>query len=241
MDRLAPYEYEGYSYQYAVPYPTPCTSVYEYSDVPAYGSLDAPESASGDFIPTEPLKILVTSISQRASPEETIAWIRRKTGRYVAEIIHIDVPSQNHKKNRVRGHAYVIFKSTAAAHGAVQLLHQAVFQNRKISARFTIEGVTAGEQASPTAPGQGERDRERDGVKGSKEICEARATDSKTRAGSKPRPKGSEGTNCCGQAGREKQDRTEAMSKSTEKENKVYHVIADGSSRRLLDRKKGAV
>ncbi|KAK5990287.1 hypothetical protein PT974_08554 [Cladobotryum mycophilum] len=182
-------------------------------------------TSSNDYIATEPLKILITSISNRASPEETMSWIRRKTGPYAGDIIHIDVPPQD-GKNRVRGHAYVIFKNAVAAQGAVQLLHQASFQGRKISARFTIEGVTADEQTfsgAPT-PGQSQIKAQGDWI-----IVPPR----QGQAG-QVRQEGEQQVS--GKKDGKSQEKKE--SKIMEKEEKAYPVIADGSSRRLPDKPK---
>ena len=89
---------------------------------------------------TERRKILITHIDRKCHRADAAAWIRSKIGTYSAKVRDIELPV--HESNsQLRGHAYVIFESASDAKQAIALLDQQVYKKRKISARFTTEGV----------------------------------------------------------------------------------------------------
>lgn len=205
--------------QFTVPY---CT----HPDLLSYGNpynnvMDS--VASNSYVSTEPRRIFLTSLPSRASREEKIAWIRHKAGPFANDIVHIDVPSQD-GKSRGKSHVFVLFKNIGSAHGAVALLDQAVFQARRVSARFTTEGITLDEQ-NPNTPLAASH-----AHKQTKEVREngAKGHRSKPHDSDQASPKGKSKSG----------DKKENNRPSEKQETKIWPVIADGSSHRRSDKRK---
>ncbi|KAF7556070.1 hypothetical protein G7046_g6404 [Stylonectria norvegica] len=112
------------------------------------------EDADGfteEYLPTEQRKVHVSPFSQQAHADEVSDWIYRKVGSQARHVNSIEVPKGNNRRY-LRGHAFVIFDSAKAAGKAMDALNKAKFQDRRINARLTVEGVATSETLVPTGP-----------------------------------------------------------------------------------------
>lgn len=152
--RRAPYTANGQTseIQYTLPYrgqPEPMSrnndfEVSRHEDRPlaetVYG---APGSSDAVYLATEQRKVVISGFPQGGKLADVKAWIRRTVGS--ENISSIDVPL-NGNATYLRGHAFIIFQTVEEATNAVEIFNTARFLKRKIKARLTVEGVTAGER-----------------------------------------------------------------------------------------------
>lgn len=95
----------------------------------------------GDFVVTEPRKVLVTQLGSGAQVDEIKSWIQKRAGTYANTISSIEVPCKR-SSTEARGHAYIIFETVSAAAHTIKLLDASKFKGRHVTARLTTEGLS---------------------------------------------------------------------------------------------------
>lgn len=102
------------------------------------------------YLPTEKRKVHISTFPPQASVHDVRSWVYRKAGQYVNNISSIEVPRSTN--GDLRGYALAIFDTAESANYAMELLQRYKYQDIKMVARFTVEGVTHSEPTIPTGP-----------------------------------------------------------------------------------------
>ncbi|CAM1505614.1 Fc.00g112510.m01.CDS01 [Cosmosporella sp. VM-42] len=193
-----------------------------------------PSAYPPDYLPTEQRKLHISPFPQQAQVEEVTSWITRKAGAYAAYIVDIEVP-QNINSPYLRGHVFVVFDSATVAHKAMHLISKARFQDRRVTAKLTVEGVTTNETSIPTGPraleGKSHRSKHKDS-KGSSSRSSAHhpkgSSNKKHSSSSHDKKSSSSGKNGSSSSSSDKK-KSSPDRKSTKDSGPV---IVDGTSRR---------
>ncbi|KAI9166912.1 hypothetical protein HJFPF1_03027 [Paramyrothecium foliicola] len=98
---------------------------------------------------TEARKILVTPFAQETTAAEIKSWVHSHLDSH--QIADIQVPFGS-QWNRIRGHAFIVFRDTTATTKAIATLDRREFRGRPVRVRLTKEGVMVWERPSAEGP-----------------------------------------------------------------------------------------
>ena len=208
-----------------------------YLDHTAWSNSDfantAPQPADpSSHVVTERRKILVRDLPFRATPEQVIAWVRKKMGPFAGKISTIEVP-RGRSGPEIRGHAYVAFRSSSSAKEAVRIMDQSTFKGRQVSARMTTEGVALMDDGDPRPKKLVDADKDKGPKKSrrSKDKVEGAIRSSSSRSGQRS---SSDKDAKSGKVG--KMEKTEKSEKDDKDRKYSGPLVVDGTTKQKFSR-----